>query len=158
MRVTCFSLQLSKSLCATNDPCSTDPERIFSPQSYGILVIIRIYIWFAELHKLEGSKVVVSSTKTTVKHKGQIIAWPYHVKCGICGVERQVDNDRKHAGILKKFRAGMAMGICFISWLYKSSSIWMVFLYFDVANSPFLDYGKQWYIYHIYSCISRPRV
>ena len=147
MRVTVFPLQLSKSLCATNDPVQTQKE--FLVRKIIILVIIRMYIWFAELHKLEGSRVVVSSTKTTVKHKGQIIAWPYHVKCGICGVERQVDIDRKHAGILKKFRAGMAMGICFISWLYKSSSIWMVFLYFDVANSLVLDYGKQWYIYSL---------
>lgn len=60
---------------------------------------------------LKGGKVVVSSTKTTVKFKGQIIKWPHHIKCGICGVERQDDFDRAHAGIIKRFRTGMGISL-----------------------------------------------
>lgn len=73
-----------------------------------------LYIYFAELQKLKGSKVVVSSIKTTIRCKGKIVEWPYHIKCGVCGVERQIEFDRAHAGIIKKFRTGM--GISFMSY------------------------------------------
>ena len=48
----------------------------------------------------------MSSTKTIAKHKGQLVTWPYHIKCGLCGVERQVDTDSKHSGIISKFKLG----------------------------------------------------
>ena len=74
-------------------------------------VLVIVYVSFAELQGLKGSKVVVSSIKTTVKFKRQIIEWPFHIKCGICGVEQQVDFARAHAGIIKRFRTGMGISL-----------------------------------------------
>ena len=35
----------------------------------------------------------------------------FHIKCGICGVEPQVDFDRAHAGIIKRLRTGMGISL-----------------------------------------------
>ncbi|PFX11811.1 hypothetical protein AWC38_SpisGene24338 [Stylophora pistillata] len=58
----------------------------------------------SELQKLKGSKVVVSSIKTTIRFKGKIMDWPYQIKCGVWGTERQVEFDRAQTGIIKKIR------------------------------------------------------
>lgn len=63
-------------------------------------------LYYTDLQKLDGSSVVLSSTKTIAKYKGQLVTWPFHIKCGLCGVERQVDIDRKHSGIISKFKLG----------------------------------------------------
>jgi hypothetical protein len=67
------------------------------------------YFCFADLYKLDGSKLVTSSTKTTARYKGCIIKWPYHIKCGLCKVERQVAVDRSNFGIISKFKTGMIL-------------------------------------------------
>ena len=66
---------------------------------------------FVDLYKLDGSKVIISSTKTTAKYKGCIVTWPYHITCGICKVERQVAVDRSNFGIISKFKTGIVSAV-----------------------------------------------
>ena len=94
-----------------------------------------VYIYFAELQEHKGSKVAVSLIKTTVKFKGKILEWPYHIKCGICGVERQIAFDRARAGIIKKFRTGMNITCLVFFMLGKGISVklsLMILLYFKL--------------------------
>lgn len=77
------------------------------------LVVIHNLFCIAELDLLDGSKVVISSTKTSIKFKGKIIKWPYCIQCGLCEVQRQLDMDRMVTGMISKFKAGTVIySIC----------------------------------------------
>ena len=58
-----------------------------------------------ELKKLSNSLVVKSETKSTMKHKGRVIEWPWHIRCGICHNEQLLEAGRSTEGRLKKFKA-----------------------------------------------------
>ena len=75
----------------------------------------RFYISTLQNYRsLKEAKLLFPRSKRPLDIKGKIVEWPYHIKCGVCGVERQIEFDRAHAGIIKKFRTGM--GISFMSY------------------------------------------
>lgn len=75
--------------------------RFFHYNSYEVF-----YQSFSELEKLDSTKLIKSHTKTTGRYKGVIVNWPWYIKCGICGTERQMNIDRKLHGRIAKFRSG----------------------------------------------------
>ena len=58
-----------------------------------------------ELKNLSNSMAVKSETKSTMKHKGRVIEWPWHIRCGICHNEQLLEAGRSTEGRLKKFKA-----------------------------------------------------